>query len=400
MNTQQSSTLKRNLTGKLQNPCDFSGRDLYVGIDVHKIRWQVAVSYEGLVLTNTSIEGNADALICHLRKRYGEASFHCVYESCAWGFTLCRCLWAAGMDCIIVNPADIPGTDKERRSKTDRIDARKLSIHLAAGLLQPIHIPSEKLQQQRSLIRLRKKLWGDLVRSKNRLKSELKFHGIRIPEKFDNANWSHNFLSWIDEQAHKDQDLQDTLMLMLEQVQLLRALLLKTERKLRQLMRSDDFKHKSRTLRSIPGIGPLTAMLLLLEVNDVRRFKSFDALNRFVGLCPDSHSSGEIQKHTGISKRKHNQLRSVLVEASWQLIRQDPAMMDYYQQLIKRMKGQQAIVRVARKLLRKIRSVMVSDQMYVSGIDDGKACNPIENTSPGSKIGMRPQSVYKRNNCF
>ena len=138
------------------------------------------------------------------------------------------------------------------------------------------------------------------------------------------------------------------------------------------MVRNLHFKQKSITLRSIPGIGPLTAMLLLLEVNDVRRFKSFDALNRFVGLCPDSHSSGEMQKHTSISKRKHNQLRSILIEASWQLIRRDPAMMDYYQQLIKRMKGQQAIIRVARKLLRKIRSVMLADQMYVSGIDEGK----------------------------
>jgi hypothetical protein len=68
MNTQQSSTLKRNLTRKLQNLPDFSGRDLYAGIHVHNIRWRVAVSYDGLVLTNTSVEGNADALICHFKK--------------------------------------------------------------------------------------------------------------------------------------------------------------------------------------------------------------------------------------------------------------------------------------------------------------------------------------------
>jgi transposase len=49
-----------------------------------------------------------------------------------WGFTPCRCVWAAGMDCMVVNPADIPGIDKDTRSKTDRIDAGKLSIHLAA----------------------------------------------------------------------------------------------------------------------------------------------------------------------------------------------------------------------------------------------------------------------------
>ena len=110
----------------------------------------------------------------------------------------------------MVNPADIPGTDKERRSKTDKVDARKLATHLAAGLLNAAHVPSEKLQKERSLIRFRKKLWGDLCRAKNRLKSELRFQGITIPPKYDNAHWSHNFLHWIEEQAMKDEDLQVT----------------------------------------------------------------------------------------------------------------------------------------------------------------------------------------------
>jgi transposase len=92
---------------KVQNLVDFTGRDLYVGIDVHKQRWQVAVYYDGLILSNTSIEASTGALITHLRKRYGEAHFSCVYESGPFGFALCRSLWAAGMDCMVVNPADI-----------------------------------------------------------------------------------------------------------------------------------------------------------------------------------------------------------------------------------------------------------------------------------------------------
>lgn len=256
---QQPSAHKRNPAIKVQNHHDFSNRTLYVGIDVHKKRWQVALYYEGLILSNVSIEASSEALIIHLRKHYGDAQFHCVYESGPFGFSLCRSLWAAGMDCIVVNPADIPGTDKERRSKTDKVDARKLAMHLAAGLLHAIHVPSEKLQKQRSLIRFPKKLWGDLVRSKNRLKSELNFQGIVIPPQYDNPHWSHNFLTWIEQQAMKEEELKDTLLLMLEEVKSLRLLLLKTERKLRELMWSEDFRHKSELLRSIPGVGPLTA---------------------------------------------------------------------------------------------------------------------------------------------
>jgi len=256
---QQSSAQTGNPAIKVQNLVDFTGRDLYIGIDVHKQRWQVAVYYDGLILSNTSIVASTGALTTHLRKRYGEARFSCVYESGPFGFSLCRSLWAEGMECMVVNPADIPNTNKESRSKSDPVDARKLALHLAAGLLHPIHVPSERLQKQRSLIRFRKKLWGDLCRAKNRLKGELLFQGFVIPKQYDNAHWSHNFLHWIEQQALKEEDLKDTLLLMLEEVKSLRLLLLKTERKLRELMWTGDFKVKSGLLRSIPGVGPLTA---------------------------------------------------------------------------------------------------------------------------------------------
>lgn len=379
---QHTSAQTGNPDKKVQQTTDFTNRLLYVGIDVHKVRWQVAVYYEGLVLSNTSIEGTSEALITHLRKRYGEARFSCVYESGPFGFTLCRSLWAAGLECIVVNPADIPSADKDRRGKTDQVDARKLSMHLAASLLHPIHVPTEKLQKQRSLIRFRKRLWGDLCRAKNRLKSELRFQGIVIPAQFDNPHWSRNFLQWIEEQALKDKDLRDTLLLMLEEAKALRVLLLKTERKLRELMWSEEFKKRSELLRSIPGVGPLTAMLFLLEVGDVNRFKTFDALNRFVGFCPDSRSSGDTERHTGLSYRRHNQLRCMLIEAAWQLIRRDAAMLDYYKELTKRMKGQDAIIRVARKLLRRIRAVMLSGRMYVQGIEGPATASEIQAPVP------------------
>ena len=369
MKQQQTSAREANPTQKVQNRTDFCNRDLYVGIDVHKLRWQVAVFYEGIILSNTSIEASPEGLTTRLRKRYGDGRFHCVYESGPFGFHLCRSLWAAGMECIVVNPADIPSMDKDRRSKTDPVDARKLATHLAAGLLHPLHIPTEKEQKQRSLIRYRKKLWGGLVRCKNRLKGELLFQGVQVPVKYDNPHWSHNFLGWIEQKAQKDEDLKETLLLMLEEVKMLRVLLLKTERKLRELMWSEPFKQKSELLRSIPGVGPLTSMLFLLEVGDVSRFKSFDQLNRFVGFCPDSHSSGETMKHCGLSIRRHNALRSALVEASWQLIRRDAAMLDHYRKLQSRMKGQQAIIRIARKLLRRMRAVLLSGRMYVLGLD-------------------------------
>jgi transposase len=354
---------------KVKNSRTFSNQPLCVGLDVHKMRWQVAVVDDGFLLSNASIAAGFDHLMHHLHKRYPGVNSRFAYESGPFGYTLCRQLQQAGFECLVVNPADIPGTDKDRKNKRDHTDARRLADNLSDGRLRGVYIPSPSEAKHRSLIRFRKRLWGDLVRCKNRLKGELLFQGIIIPAQYDNAHWSHNFLAWIQVVARQDEELGVTLLLMLEEVRALRQLLLKTEQALRDMMRSARYRDNANLLRSIPGIGPLTTMLILLEIGDTRRFASFDHLNSFVGLCPDSHQSGDTHRPQGLTGRRHNLLRSALIESSWQTIRQDPAMYQAYRQLCTRMKGQEAITRIARRLLRRVRAVLITQQPYLIGND-------------------------------
>lgn len=200
------------------------------------------------------------------------------------------------------------------------------------------------------------------------MKSLLKYQGIDIPEPLDKSKWSRNFIKWVEEQAEKDELLKDVILLMMEEVEQLRQLLLKTTRKLRSLMRTERYSEDMDILVSTAGVGPTTAMLFLTEIGDIRRFTTFDSLNNFVGYYPGSYSSGEKEQDTGISKRKHNQLRAALIESAWQAIRIDPALMDAYEQLCKRMKGNDAIIRIARKLLRRMRTVLLKKQKYEKGI--------------------------------
>ncbi|HRN58105.1 MAG TPA: IS110 family transposase [Agriterribacter sp.] len=361
MKQQTSAAPETGNKGKQQH---YEGRVIYVGIDVHKKDWQVAAFYEGITLGNHRMGAGAEGVITHLRKRYPGASFKCVYESCGWGFELQRKLSAAGLECIVVNAADVPGSNKEKSNKTDKTDAERLARHHGAGLLKAIHVPDEQLQKHRNLIRFRKRVVADLGRSKNRLKSILKYQGIEIPRQFDNSSWSNNFLEWVSREAQKDQDLTDILLLMLEEIRALKSLLLNVNRKVRALTRHERYQKMIERLMSIPGVGEITAITFLLEVGDIRRFKRFDQLNSMVGFYPDSHSSGETNRHTGISNRSNKYLRSMLIESSWQLIRHDMEMNDMYQELKKRMKGTEAIVRIARKLLRKMRAMLLTDTAY------------------------------------
>ena len=366
MKQQTSATTETQNKGR--NFIDYSGKTLYVGIDVHQKDYQVAVVFESSCLNNHRMPASASKLIDYLHKHFPGASFKCVYESSAWGFNLQRKLSGVGIDCIVVNAADVATSDKERRRKTDAVDALKLAREHQSHNLEAIHVPDEEMQKQRDLIRLRKRLVGDLGRSKNRLKSSLKYNGIDIPEALDKSNWSNNFLTWVEQEANKDPILKVVLLLMLEEIKLLRALLLKTEKEVRKLMKTEKYLHNATLVSSIPGIGPVITALFLLEIGDIGRFKTFDKLCNFIGLCPDTYSSGETDRDTGITRRKHNQLRTALIEASWTALRKDPALMDTYSKLTKRMEGNKAVIRISRKLLRRLRAVLISGIPYQKGI--------------------------------
>src|SRR5436190_14696365 len=154
MKQQTSAATETRIKGR--NIIDFTGKTIYVGIDVHEKDYQVAKVLDGICLGNHRMPANSKALIDHLNNRYPGATFKCVYESCAWGFTLQRELSIAAMDCIVVHAADVSGSDKEKKRKTDKVDALKLARNLASGDLSGIYVPDETLQKERNLIRFRK----------------------------------------------------------------------------------------------------------------------------------------------------------------------------------------------------------------------------------------------------
>ncbi|HAM50909.1 MAG TPA: hypothetical protein DCP92_09560 [Nitrospiraceae bacterium] len=109
-------------------------------------------------------------------------------------------------------------------------------------------------------------------------------------------------------------------------------------------------------------------MTLLTELYEIGRFKNLDKLCSYVGLTPDTDSSGETDHTTGITKRRNAQLRCILIESSWVAVRKDPALLMSFNKLCKKMSKNKAIVRIARKLLNRIRYVLKTQQEYVSAV--------------------------------
>ena len=124
------------------------------------------------------------------------------------------------------------------------------------------------------------------------------------------------------------------------------------------------YKTDVQLLRSVPGIGLITSMMLLTELGSIERFGNIDQLCRFVGFVPSTHQSGENDKSGELTKRGHGVLRSALVESSWIAARMDPALMKSYCEYCQRMEPNEAITRVAKKLLKRISYVLKNQKPY------------------------------------
>ena len=155
-----------------------------------------------------------------------------------------------------------------------------------------------------------------------------------------------------------------SLDLLIDQVKLFRKNLLKATRLIRDLSQKTQYSQQYENLLSIPGVGVVTAMCLLTEIGDVSRFHNQREFASFLGLVPSCHSSGENIVNTEKTFRGNKHLGTLVIESAWISIRYDKAMSMAYGEYCKRMKGQEAIIRIARKMSNRILSVLKSGKKY------------------------------------
>jgi transposase len=346
---------------------DFSGKDLFIGLDVHKKSWSVTIVINGIEHRTFTQPPDPEALNNYLQRMFPGGSYNSAYEAGFCGYGIHRELNSLGIRNIVINAADIPTTQKDKLQKRDPIDSRKIARGLENGSLRGIHIFNRDMEELRSLNRTRFYLMRDLRRSKNRIKSFLQYYGEPLPVEFDNNQWTLKFISWLKQVQMKTLSGQDAFTHLIKSYENNRQQMLILSRIIRLRIREYDNELYS-LLKTISGIGPLTSSALITELGDINRFPHIDDLGSFVGLIPRVRESGETVHTGGITFRCNTFLRTLLIESSWQAIRKDPSLMQYYQRHVINNKGHKVIIKVARKLLNRIRYVMKNRQPYVTGV--------------------------------
>jgi len=290
---------------------------LFIGLDVHKETTDVAVVFDNRddeVHFHGTIPTNIRSFNKLIRKYKDKASNLCVvYEAGPCGFWLYRHLIKHGVTCWVVAPALIPKAPGDR-VKTDRRDACALARLARADMVHPIHVPDADDEAIRDLIRCREDAMLDFRQARQRLKSFLLRNGHPCSGR---QNWTEAYKRHLADihflEPAKKITFQHYINIVTERYERLQSL----ERELEVVVTSWRWYPLVQLLTVLRGIRFLSAVTLVAELGDMRRFSSPRSLMNFVGLTPSEHSSGLRQKQGGITKCGNTHARRILIEAAW-----------------------------------------------------------------------------------
>jgi transposase len=352
------------------NVLSFKGQNIFVGIDSHLKSWKVTVIVEKREFKTYTQPPEPVVLVDYLKRNFPGGNYLSAYEASFSGFWSHYELNKLGVKNIVVNPADIPTTDKEKKQKEDKRDSRKIARALMNNELEPIYVMGQLALEDRKFIRMRYTLSKELTRIKNRIKSDLYFFGKKYPPEFEKSgsHWSRRFIKWLEEIKFEERSGNLSFGILIRQAKNLRQEILEVTKEIRNLSKTEKYAIDVKLLMGIPGIGLLTAMLILTELDTITRFTNLDNLCSYIGIVPMTSSSGEKEKTGDITVRCNNLLRMAIVESSWVASRTDPALLMCFNQYVQKMEPNKAVIKIARKLINRIRYVLKNKKEYVYAV--------------------------------
>lgn len=295
----------------------------HVGLDVHADRIFIA-SLEGQASEAVVRDIPNDAkIIRRTFQRLAREAYdlRCCYEAGPCGFELYRLLTEMGVPCEVIAPSLIPVRPGDR-VKTDRRDATKLARLYRAGELTTVTVPTPEREAVRDLVRAREDVRRDLMSARHRLGKFLVRHGRFFR---GGKNWTNRFWVWLRTQQFERECERLSFEHYINEVQHLAARRADLDQQIERIARTEPYTECVAKLTCLRGFSTLSAMALVAEIGDFRRFETPRQLMAFVGLVPREYSSGGKEKRGGITKTGNSHVRRVLIEASWSY-RHRPAM--------------------------------------------------------------------------
>jgi len=323
------------------------GKPVWVGVDVHKKTYHVAVLRSDGLIKDWSATASPELLVKQLRSWEVEIG-SVAYEAGPTGFGLARALKEVGIKVIVAAPNRIP-RPVSKGAKTDRLDCIALARYASKGMLKSIAIPSRDHEAKRSLGRRRDQISREVRRTKQRIKSLLLVSGIDEPAGL--RGWSQKGIECL-RTLELPEGLRyalDSLLLDLDHHLVSRQMV---DEQLKHLIdQHEDDRKAVEFLQTVPGVGIVTATKFRLEIFDPQRFRNPNEVTCLVGLAPMDCRTGNQKGQAKLNPSGQKELRSLLVEAAWRLKIQEKWAREFYNRILAANRTpQKAIVALARKL--------------------------------------------------
>jgi transposase len=344
----------------------FKGKSISIGIDVHKLSWRITALSDGEVVMAVTLSRPTYKGFKKLLAPFKDSTVRVAYEASCSGFELYDRLTEDGIECIVTPPSLIP-TESGNRVKTDKKDSLKLARLLESNMLKKVWVLTPEQRAHRQLVRTRRQIVNHRSDVMRQIKSLLLFYNVRIPFPA-NQQWSGPFVRWLNELEFEHSELTLSLQSLLSLFDYLSNEKKRLTQQVSRLAQTEAYAAKVRLLETVPGIGTLSAMEILVELVDVNRFHTADELASYLGLTPSQYSSGDRVRMGHITHSGNARLRTTLVESSWLLIGKDPAMRHKYEKIKYRRGAKRAIVAVARTLSARVRRILIDQVPYEVGL--------------------------------
>jgi transposase len=268
-------------------------KEYYIGLDVHKDSVFMAVLDDRKVRSSDRADSDvvgtwevptdSPRLVKAIKEYQGKGKVFTAYEAGCLGFDLYHFLEKYGIPCQIIPANTVFRPGNEKKIKTDRRDALLIARMVKRGEAKGIHIPSREEEAARDYIRCRGDLVDDLKRTKQRLQKFLLRHGFRYER---GRYWTGRHFKWMRGLEFEQVLEKETFEQYLSRLEDLTERIKRMEERIAEAAQGPEYQEKVQKLRAFRGIDYLTALALLCEIGDFRRFPSAGAFMSYLGLVP------------------------------------------------------------------------------------------------------------------
>jgi transposase len=328
----------------------------YIGLDIHKKDTQACVLDEkGKVIlikrvrTDVSDIGHLFGIIEAENEKLAV-----VMEATGFYFWIHDLIVARGHDVVVVHPTKAKDMMKSM-SKTDKNDAFMLADLLIQNRLKGIYVPTNDIREMRDLTRHRESLVRKKGDAKREIIAALDQRGLKVPSEF-RTNFTEKHKDW----ARSQNDF-----VINEKLDLLELLLTKIKNVERIIEEKYGNDKDVQLMRTVPGIGLVTAAVVKAEIGDISRFKTAENLAAYIGVSPTTCQSGE-KTWGGPTRHGNNRVKHVLIEATLFHSRYcpDSKVSSYYLRKKERIGNKKAIVASSRKLLEALYCMITREETF------------------------------------